>query len=282
MLRRRIPAHETRGPERIKAHYDIEVELADRLRNATAAERLSLYRSVYDELFQRVPDHSQITKKATAEANERRVRNELAKMSRLLKPSTVFAEVGPGDCAVAIAVARHVAKVYAIDVSAEITRQEETPDNFELLLTDGVSIPLPPDSVDVFFSHHLMEHLHPEDALVQLSNIYRALIPGGRYVCTTPNRFTGPHDVSRYFDREPRGLHLKEYSVGDLVGIFRTAGFRRFSTRIGAGGHYFPAPLAPVRLVESLMENLGPEGRRFLGATLLVRLMFNRPVIATK
>jgi hypothetical protein len=58
-----------------------------------------------------------------------------------------------------------------------------------------------------------MEHLHPEDALEQLQKIRRTLARGGVYVCITPNRVNGPHDVSGLFDDEARGLHLREYST---------------------------------------------------------------------
>ena len=40
---------DTRSPDRIRAHYEIERDLASRLREAPAAERLALYRTVYGE-----------------------------------------------------------------------------------------------------------------------------------------------------------------------------------------------------------------------------------------
>ena len=41
---------ETRSAAQIRAHYDIEKELAGRLRRAGPAERRHLYTEVYDEL----------------------------------------------------------------------------------------------------------------------------------------------------------------------------------------------------------------------------------------
>ena len=61
-----------------------------------------------------------------------------------------------------------------------------------------------------------MEHLHPDDALEQLQNIYSALVPGGIYLCITPNRLSGPQDVSRDFDMVATGFHLKEYTISEL------------------------------------------------------------------
>jgi hypothetical protein len=61
----------------------------------------------------------------------------------------------------------------------------------------------------------------------QLRNILAALRPGGHYICTTPNRLTGPHDISAGFDDEPRGFQLREYTYHELAPAFRQAGFRR-------------------------------------------------------
>jgi hypothetical protein len=55
----------------------------------------------------------------------------------------------------------------------------------------------------------------------------RALKPGGRYLVVTPNRLSGPHDISRAFDDVARGFHLKEYTYGELSRALRQAGFRR-------------------------------------------------------
>ena len=89
-------------------------------------------------------------------------------------------------------------------------------------------IPVPDGSVDVAYSNQLMEHLHPDDAVEQLAQIFRALRQGAAYICITPNRLCGPHDISRFFDSVPRGFHLREYSNSDLVWIFTSAGFGRF------------------------------------------------------
>ena len=44
-----------RTAAQIRAHYEIEKELASRLRGASKAERRTLYASLYDELFRAFP-----------------------------------------------------------------------------------------------------------------------------------------------------------------------------------------------------------------------------------
>ncbi|WP_352854421.1 class I SAM-dependent methyltransferase [Mesorhizobium sp. M0902] len=51
------------------------------------------------------------------------------------------------------------------------------------------------NSLDFVFSGRLMEHLHPDDAVRQLSQLYRVLVPGGAYYCITTHAVTGPHDI---------------------------------------------------------------------------------------
>ncbi len=153
--------------------------------------------------------------------------HQLRLLGPYLKPHTTFLEIGAGDCALSLHVAPRVGRVYGLDVSEEITRDLPTPGNFDLILSDGVSIPVTPGTVDIAYSNQLMEHLHPEDAEEQLSNIYTALAPGGAYMCITPNRLVGPSDISAYFDDVATGFHLKEYTNTELAGLCRRAGFTR-------------------------------------------------------
>jgi SAM-dependent methyltransferase len=216
-----------RTEEELRQHYQVEVELAATLRKARKEERRALYSSVYDELFQRVPSHPQLRRKATVEDSARRVRAQMKCLDPFLRPDAVFMEVGPGDCKLAAAVAGRVQKVYAVDVSCQITERDQLPPNVELVLSDGVSVPVVPETIHIAYSNQLLEHLHPEDALEQLGNIHAALVPGGVYLCITPNRLSGPHDISRYFASVAEGLHSKEYTNYEVLRLFGKAGFSR-------------------------------------------------------
>src|SRR5919107_3442297 len=114
MVLRSRPA-EGRTAAQLRQHYEVERELADRLRYATREQRRSLYGAVYDELFRRVPDHPQLTLKASPELNQRGLTHQLRLLRPYLKAGMTFLEVGPGDCALSLAVARQVRQVYAVD-----------------------------------------------------------------------------------------------------------------------------------------------------------------------
>ena len=242
---------DTRTPEQLQEHYLIERELADRLRLAPRSQRPGLYCEVYDELFRRVQHHPQLHA-ANGAPRQREVDGLLA-LTRGFLSSTVLMEVGAGDCALAIRAAAIVKRVYAIDVSEQITRGVSCPANLSLVLSDGCSIPVPEGSVDVAVSNQLMEHLHPDDAREQLHNIYRSLAPGGVYVCITPNRVYGPHDVSKYFDQVATGFHLIEYNARDIRRLFASAGFSGMRFYAGARGIFLRIPFWLIAFFEAIL-----------------------------
>jgi len=117
----------------IRKHYEIEKRLASKLRAASKEERRYLYSALYDELYRQVPNHPQLLRKANPEYQLRRVYEQMLFLKRFLKPDSLFLEVGPGDCSLCREVARYVKKVYAIDVSKEITKNKTLPRNFCLV-----------------------------------------------------------------------------------------------------------------------------------------------------
>ena len=224
-----------------------ETRIASRLRDASRTERMKLYGELYDEYAKVFPES---VPGATDDAN-RNVRFELAFARRSVSADAVVAEVGPGRCAFAISLARYCQRVYGVDVVDQSPR-ESVPANFEHVLTDGIHIPLPDQSVDVVISNQMMEHLHPEDASYQIKEILRVLRIGGCYLCITPNRLHGPHDTSARFDDlscrivdgsyVANGLHLKEYTNSELSQLFSEAGFRNCRHFVGARGVYVQVP----------------------------------------
>ena len=257
-LRRR--RGESRSLERLRAHYELEVQLAHRLTNAPKAQRLSAYGRAYAELLAGVPDHPQLARRQTCERGPIDV--QLRQLHGFLGKAKVFLEIGAGDCRLAFAVCERVRRVVAVDVCDQLVKLDRAPENFSFLLSDGTSIPVPAGSIDVAYSNQLMEHLHPDDALEQLANIRRGLRPGGVYYCITPSRISGPHDISVYFDHVARGLHLKEYSYRELTDLFRRAGFRRVAYRVPRLGGALPRPL--LFALEALLERTGGPWRATL------------------
>jgi len=264
--------------EQIREHYEIEKELAARLRNANTAERRGLYPIVYSELMRRVPHHPSLAYRKVPKGQGRPKSEEAGLIKRYVRPRDTYLELGPGDGSLAILVAAHARRVIVVDVSDESVRAFQTPANFELVLTDGTAIPVPDASVDVAFSNQVMEHLHPDDALAQHREIHRILVPGGTYLCITPNRLFGPHDISKHFDDVATGLHLREYTNTEVARIFRSIGFRKCRRFISRGDHVIVLPEFPAPVLEWLLERVSASSRRAASSWSLLRLLMGGDV----
>jgi SAM-dependent methyltransferase len=209
---------------------------------------------VYDELLKRVQHHPLLHARRTSDDITRSVNEQLDRLAPYIDRETVFLEVGAGGCHLSLALTSRVKHVIAVDVSNEITAHVQPPPNFQLVISDGTSIPVPPGSIDVAFSNQLMEHLHPDDAAEQLREIYTALAPGGTYLCFTPNSISGPHDVSRGFDLVATCFHLHEYTVAELDRMFKHVGFKHTQVLLPRGN--VCVPVSAVAALESCVGAL--------------------------
>ena len=128
-----------------------------------------------------------------------------------------------------------------------------------------------------------MEHLHPDDARDQLVNLNRALRLGGAYVFVTPNRVTGPHDISRGFDVIATGFHLREYTNAELIDLLRACGFTPVSIYSSVRGHTFRIPTRPLLALERWLLRQPPERMQaLLRWSLLRKLIDNCRLVAVK
>lgn len=265
-----------RNFEELKKTYELEKELARKLKTASKEERIgtNLYSSAYNDFFSQIP--LPLKAKNNPKITAGVVARWMKALNFFLRPNATFLEIGAGECGLSIEVAKSVKKVYALDVSDENTRELAVPDNFELVISDGITVPVPSNSIDIAYSHQMMEHIHPEDALEQLQNIYQTLTPNGIYVCITPNRLSGPYDTSMFFDEIATGWHLKEYTVCELYDLFKQVGFSKVSyykirnnSNIEIPLNIFTVPF--LRFLENSIEKLPFSLRRKLALRLLFR-----------
>ncbi|MDF5707614.1 MAG: methyltransferase domain-containing protein [Nostoc sp. S4] len=277
-----MPSKDIRTIERIREHYNIEKALASQLRSSNEEDRKNLYTSVYDQLFELVPDHPQLARKNHSESAAFHMLSQMKILKTFLNEKSKFLEIGAGDCSLSLAISKHVEKVYALDVSETMTKQQTLPKNFELIISDGTSIPVPNEIITIAYSNQLMEHLHPDDALKQLKNIYNSLIQDGIYICCTPNRLDGPHDISEYFDRVATGLHLKEYTITEVSELFSKVGFSQMRIYKNLKGIIIGFPLSPFVVIESILEKLPCMMIKKVTSTLLLRWLLNIIIVGKK
>ncbi len=268
-----------RTTQQIKNHYEVEKSLADKLRqSSTREERKQLYEVMYDELFEKVPDHPRLVMRADTQRTLRKNKTKLRMVGRLLKRSTVFAEFAPGDCEFCFFIASRVRKVYGMDISDQADPTRTKPDNFELTVYDGYLLNMPAESVDVIFSDQFIEHLHPEDVPAHYALTHHLLVPGGKYVFRYPHLYRGPSDISRFFSNTPQGFHLNESTFSATVNQLQQAGYSKYQCYWFSRFYRIPAPFWLIRGIERLLSNVSPRYRRPISSVLLPTVH----IIATK
>ncbi len=148
---------------------------------------------------------------------------------RLLPPLAV-ADLGAGEGAFALLLAKRATKVIAVDSSArmiEVGReqaQRHGVKNVDYRLGDMEEIPITNGEVDlVFFSQSLHHALHPERALAEAARI---LVPGGRVVIL---------DLAKHRFEEAREVYADEwlgFSESDLETMLQNAGFSQVEATV--------------------------------------------------
>lgn len=247
------------SPGERREHYEIELELAARLRAAaTAEERRRLYGEVYRERSERIHSHPLVRQASDPAARAAAISPQVRLLGRFVGPDTDLCEVGAGDGAVARELAPSVRSALALDVTDALALDDDPATGFGFRIFEGVDIGLPAESVDVAYSHDVVEHIHEDDFADHARSVLKALRPGGTYLCVTPNRLSGPHDVSGPYSETPEGFHLREYSVTELAGAFSRAGFGHVRVAISVAGRRI-GPILPASLlrpVEWLLAKL--------------------------
>ena len=126
--------NDPRSREQVRRHYEVEKDLAARLLNSTREQRPKLFRTMYDELFAKVPDHPRLVRREQSESSQESVASQMSLLRGQLAGVRTFLEFAPGDCRLAFEVCRHVDKVCAVDISDQSGAVSQMPRNFELIV----------------------------------------------------------------------------------------------------------------------------------------------------
>jgi hypothetical protein len=85
----------------------------------------------------------------------------------------------------------------------------------------------------VIYWNDVFEHIPPDEISDYLRRIHDLLVSGGQLITITPSWNTRPSDATK-INHPPRteaaGLHLKEYTLGEVTALLHEAGFDRVTT----------------------------------------------------
>lgn len=271
-LIKRLP--DGRTYEQVRNHFLVEREIARRLKEAGREERKRIYATMYDTLFQKVPDHPRLSAKEDAAAAQARNRQKFGLVERYVKPSHTFVEFAPGDGAFARFMCGIVKRVITVDISDQTADRADLPENLTPLVYDGYNLDCDGIDADMVFSDQFIEHLHPDDIVGHFSLVKSMLKKGGRYVIRTPHAFLGPHDISKYFSTIPQGFHLHECTCSELGEAAKRLGYGSSRGHVKINKRYVPAPFFYFRAVESALSPLPRPLQKLLSRPLLPRNIY--------
>lgn len=249
---------------KIKAEYESEKMIHQRFFNSDQEERKRLYLELYNNHFSKFPKAFQSFEDAD---------KEIGVISRFLNKNKLMLEIGTGDGHFAKEVYKHVEKLTTLDVAEKSNQALEEIPEIKQLQFNGLEADLPADHFDIAYSNQIFEHLHPDDAGAHLKIARKALKPGGKYIIITPHRYCGPHDLSRHFDREARGLHLREYTYQEIYKIAKNNNFSKCEIYIQRNRYSLRVCRQMIFCFEKFLNILPYRIRKVLSRALLPSIM---------
>jgi SAM-dependent methyltransferase len=218
---------------------ELEFAYARRLRTSSREQRKTLYAEAYSAVSKaRMDSFTSADPEARTAGTSKGL---VATLAPLCRRDQRVLEVGCGREYTCWKLAPRVKEIVGTDVSAPALAEAR-----ELLSSRGITnaqvleaggedltARFGKEAFDLVLSIEVYEHLHRDDGLAHLREVYSVLKPGGAYVIVTPHRMNGPTDVTCVVypeAREPMGFHLNETTNLELMTDLRTAGFSRFSS----------------------------------------------------
>ena len=280
-----IPDDAVVTEEMVLRHWSLERNLTRELLASDAEHRWEVFERCYTALYRELPWLNNLVGTALSDV----AADDAEGWARLIgpPPRRVY-EVGSGKGRLVTALAERGYDCTATEITRE-RGEKWTAAHHPLrwTISDGVHLDRfeRPGSYDAVISDQVIEHLHPDDLCEHFRGVLAILKPGGHYVFSTPHAFEGPCDVSRVFGSDhPEGMHLKEYTYGELRTALRSAGFTRIAAsfrlpravRARFGGRPFPIPsrayLVYLRCLERVVAPLRLPARRRAARTLRLAL----------
>jgi 2-polyprenyl-3-methyl-5-hydroxy-6-metoxy-1,4-benzoquinol methylase len=220
--------------EMILQHWELEKKLTQEMLKSAPNDRWETFERCYTTLYSELEWLNRLTNsEKKAENLDRKYANWIQLIGT--PPQKIY-EVGSGKGELIGYLASQGYDCRATEVSRERGKKwtDDLP-NLSWGISDGVHLERfePENHYDVVISNQVIEHLHPDDLVDHFRGVLKILVPGGRYIFCTPHSHQGPSDVSWVFKcQKPIGMHLKEYTYGELTQKLKQAGYQSIYTQM--------------------------------------------------
>lgn len=253
-----------------------EKALRERILASAREERPNVITAGYDELFSSFPDHTVFA--GSQEGRARIGRLSAGMIAPLLPVKARVLEVGCGRGDTIHALSAMGFSCWGIEISETMVNMANELGGATVVQGTADRLNFQDGFFDCVFSQEMIEHLHPDDSKIHIQDAFRVLRSNGIFSIETPNRTTGPQDVSRGVGSEAQGLHLKEYSVAELIQLLHENGFIKIRSLLAPQVlarrlriiHLMTRVPAEVKMVQDALLNLIPfqEAKSYIGKAI--------------
>ncbi len=222
-----IPENIKLTSQMVYQHLDLEIKLADQLRQSSGKNRWEIAKKCYTKFYTQLnwlSKYAGKSNKTPIEIKEEAIINIIGK-----SPKKIY-EIGSGKGELLLFLAENGHQCRGCDLYEKRgVKQKFVDPNLSRGLSDGVHLDRfePPYTYDVLISNNVFEHLHPDDAVAHFKSAHRILKKGGQYILKTPHGFYGPHGIEKIFGFvESIGFHLKEYTYSEIYQLAKSVNFK--------------------------------------------------------
>jgi SAM-dependent methyltransferase len=189
------------------------------------------------------------------------VKSVLSSFSKRVSKPILGLDLGCGDGANIVYLAKHLSTLYASDYNLlRLIRASHVPGAKQVVMADVTDYPAIDNSFDLIFFNHVLEHISDDDKA--LSETYRILKPGGLVILGTPNE--GALFWQLAYKLSPNSLattdHVHFYTIGSLSRKCLQAGFViQDAHPIGWGVPHWrlDSLIRRYKIVDDLLETFG-------------------------
>ena len=142
-----------------------------------------------------------------------------------LSPFAVELGVGPGG--VAASISRRGIRIVGIDLSSDALMKAKAHcerDNVTLMRASGFSLPFRDQSIPVLYASQVLHLFDAAGREAIMSEVYRVLQPGGRFIFDMKNSSSHFLRVARYSAARRQRNFPKQ---GEITGLLKKSGFER-------------------------------------------------------
>jgi ubiquinone/menaquinone biosynthesis C-methylase UbiE len=198
------------------------------LLNAPPASRKKIAEDLYDQRYEIRPG------KVDRLPAKRRLKRIAIYKAIIGHGHQSILELGCGSGDLVYALVDHAEKIVGTDISAKAVElallrtklwslRDDQIKKIVFKQMSAVQLDFPEAMFDWAVSTSMIEHLHPDDVDIHLSEVRRVLKAGGHYLMWCPNGL-GHHD--------DRDVHLTMLSYSEWMEKLATIGFRRFRSTL--------------------------------------------------